>query len=370
MHSCLNKNLVLFTSIFLKQTTFLRAKDVRYQGDMLNSTGSKLTFFKFGDPNKVVELVEEEPASPKKDEVLVKLVMAPVNPADMNLIQGVYPVKPPLPATPGNEGVGIVEKVGADVKNLAAGDRVVPNAEALGTWRTHGVFKANELFKVRDDIDFVELAGITSNPATAYRMLKDFVNLKPGDTVVQNGANSAAGQNIIQLCKIWGVNTINIVRYRPEIESLKKYLTDLGATYVLSTNEVRTFELKNHPKPILGLNCVGGKIASEVLHFLDHGGTFVTYGGMSRDPVIVPTSALIFRNIKFQGFWMTRWYRENRGNEEHKKMLDDLMEYMKDKKLKAPQYQTVPLKDYRIALMNTLSKQGFIGLKYFLDMRK
>jgi trans-2-enoyl-CoA reductase len=37
------------------------------------------------------------------------------------------------------------------------------------------------------------------NPPTAYRMLKDFVKLNPGDTVIQNGANSAVGRNVIQV---------------------------------------------------------------------------------------------------------------------------------------------------------------------------
>lgn len=131
----------------------------------------------------------------------------------------------------------------------------------------------------------------------------------------------------------------------------------------------RNFDMKDLSKPKLALNCVGGQIALETMYLLNHGGVMVTYGGMSRDPVSVPTSALVFRDITFKGFWMTRWYREHRGKEEHKKMLDDLMGYMKEKQLKAPQYQIVPLKDYRIALTNTLNKQGFVGMKYFLDMK-
>lgn len=95
------------------------------------------------------------------------------------------------------------------------------------------------LMQVRNDINEIALAGITSNPSTAYRMLKDFVQLKPGDTVIQNGANSAAGQNVIQLCKIWGVNTVNIIRPRPGYENLVEYLMELGATHVVLSNEVR-----------------------------------------------------------------------------------------------------------------------------------
>lgn len=59
------------------------------------------------------------------------------------------------------------------------------------------------------------------NPCTAYRMLKDFISLKPGDTVIQNGANSAVGQLVIQLCKLWNYKSINIVRDRINIQELK-----------------------------------------------------------------------------------------------------------------------------------------------------
>lgn len=59
------------------------------------------------------------------------------------------------------------------------------------------------------------------NPCTAYRMLKDFVCLKPGDTVIQNGGNSAVGQLVIQLCKEWNYKSVNVVRDRPNIQELK-----------------------------------------------------------------------------------------------------------------------------------------------------
>lgn len=59
------------------------------------------------------------------------------------------------------------------------------------------------------------------NPCTAYRMLKDFIPLKTGDTVIQNGSNSAVGQMVVQLCKIWGIKSVNIVRNRSDVQNLK-----------------------------------------------------------------------------------------------------------------------------------------------------
>lgn len=77
------------------------------------------------------------------------MIVAPVNPADINMIQGVYPVKPPLPSTPGSEGIGEVLAVGSGVKNLVPGDRVIPSGDGvIGTWCTAGVFHSTQLQKV------------------------------------------------------------------------------------------------------------------------------------------------------------------------------------------------------------------------------
>lgn len=82
-----------------------------------------------------------------------------------------------------------------------------------------------------------------TNPPTAFRMLRDFVSLKPGDTVIQNGANSACGQYVIQLCKAWNLISVNVVRDRPNIAELKDSLIKLGASHVLTEEELRYLQV-------------------------------------------------------------------------------------------------------------------------------
>lgn len=69
-------------------------------------------------------------------------------------------------------------------------------------------------------------------------MIKDFENVE-GGTIIQNGANSGVGQAVIQIAKSLNINTINVVRDRPNLEALKSYLSSLGATYVVTENELR-----------------------------------------------------------------------------------------------------------------------------------
>lgn len=71
-----------------------------------------------------------------------------MNPADINTIQGKYPSKPPLPAVPGNEGVGEIVAVGSNVQTLRIGDKVVPNGPNFGTWRTLANYNFKDVMKV------------------------------------------------------------------------------------------------------------------------------------------------------------------------------------------------------------------------------
>jgi mitochondrial enoyl-[acyl-carrier protein] reductase / trans-2-enoyl-CoA reductase len=276
-----------------------------------------------------------------------------------------------LPCIPGNEGVGVVEEIGKDVKGICPGNKVIMTKPMQGTWRDLATFNEDVLRVVPDGLGIVEAATLTVNPCTAYRMLLDFKPVKEGLTVIQNGANGACGQNVIQICKAWGIKNINIVRNRPDINELKKYLQELGATHVLTEEELRSttiFKDKLIDKPSLALNCVGGKNALEVLRHLQHSGKMVTYGGMSREPVNIPTGALIFKNLSFHGFWMTAW-NEKASPVVKDEMMADLISLMCDNKLKGPVHKMVKFNNYEEALSNALNSKGFTGCKYILDFR-
>lgn len=321
----------------------------------------------YGEPSQVVKLVEEKLAAPQNNQIVVEMQGAPINPADINTVQGVYPIKPALPSVPGNEGVGKVLSVGDDVKNLAVGDIVVPLELGLGTWRTHGVFNASNWMKVPNQLGLAEAATLLTNPPTAYRMLKDFVSLKPGDVVIQNGANSACGQYVIQLCKAWNLVSVNVVRNRPNIDELRDSLSKLGATHVLTEEELRStslFKSGELKAPKLALNCVGGQSGMEILRKLEPKGVHVTYGGMSRQPVTAPTSALIFKDYQLRGYWMSRWSKENATNPERAKMFAEITDLMLKGAVKAPAHKFVPFKDYEVPLKKTLDMKGFSGNKF------
>lgn len=257
--------------------------------------------------------------------------------------------------------------MGKNVSKLSKGDHVVPFQSTVGTWASHAVFNEANLMKVPQELGILEACTINVNPPTAYRMLKDFVKLNPGDTVIQNGANSAVGQAVAQLCKVYNVNCIGVVRDRPEIDELKEFLRSLGTTEVLTEDEMRStqiFKSGKYKKPRLGLNCVGGKSSTEMIRHLADKSVMVTYGGMSREPVNVSATALIFKDIAFKGYWMTRWAKENSSCPEREVMYKDLIQLMLEKKFVGPKAQEISIDDYKEAMENALKFQGFIGKKY------
>ncbi|XP_037281953.1 enoyl-[acyl-carrier-protein] reductase, mitochondrial [Rhipicephalus microplus] len=328
-------------------------------------------FKEFGDPCKVLERVEEAvPDTLGADEILVKILAAPINPSDINTIQGTYGIKPSLPAKAGLEGVGEVVEAGPHVKNLEVGNWVLLPGDSWGTWRNFGKGDQKRFRKVSNKLDIVTAATMTVNTPTAYRMLSDFVTMMPGDTFIQNGANSGVGQAAIQIGKSMGLNSINIVRDRPNLKELKDNLKSLGADYVVTEEELRTPVMKDIfavvPPPKLALNCIGGKNATDMMRHLMKGATMVTYGGMSRQPVIVSTASLIFQDIKVVGFWRTLWAKEHGNTKLDDEMYDYLTKISMEGKLQPPAHNLVPFENYEDAVR--MSMESFAGAKQVLVM--
>lgn len=285
---------------------------------------------------------------------------------------GKYGLSPKLPFIPGNECVAEVLECGKAVSNLSKGDRIFPSVTNAGTWQTHKNFNANDVFKVPAGVSNVDAATITVNPCTAFRMLRDFVPLKSGDTVIQNGANSAVGQAVIQLCKIWNLNSVNVVRNRPNIDELKQTLKSIGATEVLTEEEIRVttlFKSGQLPAPTLALNCVGGKSAANIMRHLIANGQFVTYGAMSREALTIPNSALIFKNIAFRGYWMTLW-KNSHTKDEYERMCGELFQLMADGKFKPAIHKLISIDQYKEALVQLTDMNGMTGQKILFDFTR
>lgn len=332
----------------------------------------QVIYSEHGSPNEVLSHRTVEISTPLADhEILVRMLLAPVNPSDMNMIEGTYFIRPPLPAVVGNEGVGEVVEVGSAVTTFKVGDWVNPADSGFGTWRTYALCEEKDLSKIPNDIPPLHAATIIVNTCTAYRLLKDFVSLHPGDVVMQNGANSAVGQAVIQLAREQNFITVNIVRNRSDFDNLSYSLRHLGANHVITeefcrSNDMQEFMKSLPAKPRLAFNCIGGKSSTELLRNLDNKGVMVTYGGMSRQPVVVPTGALIFKEVKVVGYWNSEWNKQNKGTHAKQNMMDELCALIRQGKLKPPAHDYFPINDYKSAVAS--ATQGFTSKKAVLQI--
>jgi trans-2-enoyl-CoA reductase len=255
-----------------------------------------------GNPADVLRIESQPWPTPGADEVVVEMQAAPINPADLNAIEGKYPGKREVPAVPGFEGSGIVSELGENVSKLTIGSLVILPHD-LGTWREACAVRAEQVVVVPSQVDSVQAAMLKINPLTAWRLLHGYVELKTGDWVIQNAANSAAGRAVIQIAHALGYKTVNVVRREELIDELR-------ADVLLDSENLRD-EVKNATggAPIhLGLNAVGGDSALRLMNCLTASGTLVTFGAMSLQPLKIPNGLLIFKDLRFRGIWINKWY--------------------------------------------------------------
>lgn len=321
-------------------------------------TTRQLIYETRGAPEKVIQLKTIELADHlEPEEVLLDWQASPINPADINQIQGTYGLRPKLPAIAGLEGAARVAKIGSAVKSVKPGDQVITSYELAGTWTEHGIYHQKALFKIDNDLPIEHAALLKVNPPSAYLMLKDYAQLNKGDWVVQNCANSAVGKQIIQIARILGFKTFNIIRNRENLGELVKEMKDLGADEVITEDDMYDKKKKiKLPRSKLALNGVGGKSSMYLASALEQDGCMVTYGGMSRQATQAPTAPLIFKNITLRGFWLMTWIRAQKDDRAKEKMFAELAGWMKSGEILPTPIVRRSLEDHKEALTEAQAK--------------
>ena len=304
-----------------------------------------LTFQNHGSPASVLTLESRilPPLAP--GEILLEIIASPINPADLNFIEGTYGLKPTLPATPGSECFAKVLHSRSD--RFFPGDPVIPIGR-IGCWASHTITTAANLIHVPPTIDPLQAAMLKVNPATAWLLLHHFQQLEPGDSIALNAANSSVGQCLIQLASSLGLRTLCFLRN----ESLTPELTALGATHIFPdtpTGLAAATATLGNDRAKLALNAVGGESALRLMKLLAPSATHITYGAMARKPLTIPNGPLIFQDLRIRGFWLSHWL-QNSTPLEIQNTYHLLAQRITDLSLKQTIDSTFPLSDFQAAL--------------------
>lgn len=314
----------------------------------------RIEFSDFGEPQNVLELADDKVPPPGAGQVRVHVDAAPINPADLLTVRGLYGVLPQrFPAVPGNEGVGRVTAVGDGVTHIGIDDLVLL-PPGSGTWRSAMTLDAGGLFALPDSVDPLQLAMLSINPMSAYLMLTGIVDLKAGDWVMLNAANSAVGRYIVALAHQRGIHTLALVR---RDGGVARDLKEIGASaVVVDQGQDIAAEVisRTGGSPIrLGLDAVGGPATNMLANSLCKGGTIAVYGVLSEQSCELDPAHAIFRDIRLVGFWLTDWLGKV-DDQTRKTAYDEILELARAGRLRAEVAGTYPLNRVREAVTEAM----------------
>src|SRR3954451_21594806 len=190
-----------------------------------------IVFEEFGEPAEVLRIRDVPVPVPGPGEVRVRMIATPVNPSDLLVVRGRYGVLPRLPATPGFEGVGVVDQVGPGLLGrLVKGKRGTVINGAGGNWAEYAVIPARQGRPAASDRPDEQVASFFVNPASVQAMARHVLRVPKGEWLLQSAAGSALGRMMIKLGRHDGFRTINVVRRREAMAELSA----LGADAVIS----------------------------------------------------------------------------------------------------------------------------------------
>lgn len=301
----------------------------------------------YGQPEEGARCAEvPDVSAPEAGEVVFNVIAFPINPADISFCKGTYRLKPPLPATPGAECIGRVAAVGTGVSHVKPGDLVI-NLQREN-WAQQRRVKADDIITVPPGVDLRQAAMLRINPPTALLLLTDLVELKRGDWLIQNVANSAVGRLVIRLARARGLKTMNVVRRDSLFGELKAIGADACA--VDGPNLSETVKAQTGGAPLrLGLDAVSGQGTARLASCVAEGGVVCNYGSMTDEDPVMSRSALISGGQMLVGFILGRALAK-RSLEQIRAIYADLGRQILGGTLSAPVEKVYPIEQIKTAL--------------------
>lgn len=297
----------------------------------------------FGDPAQVLSVEDVEKPAVGPGMVLVRMRVRSINPSDVLTVRGLYGSLPRLPATPGNEGVGVVEEVGEGVTTYTPGQRVIPLG-AGGTWQEYVAVHAAQLIPAPDAMSDETAAQFVVNPLTAWIMIVEDLKVGEGEWLLQTAAGSTLGQMVLQIARLRGFRTINVVRRREQAAELQA----LGADEVICSSDEdivkRVMAITDGKGVPYAIDAVGGDVTGKVVRSLRAGGTALIYGVLSLEAVTLDATHLVFKTPTLRGFWLTRWFQHT-PPETVQRVMSEMMGLLSSGQVAPPVERTYDLSE-------------------------
>ncbi|WP_206244993.1 zinc-binding dehydrogenase [Novosphingobium terrae] len=268
-----------------------------------------------GKPSQVLEAAQvADPVPPAHGEVLIRVQARPVHYGDLLGIAGHYRSNGDLTVPEGGnrvgfEGFGVVEAVGEGVA-LTPGTRVAffPGRAA---WSELAIVSAAYVTPIPDSIADDVAAQLHVNPLTAallWRAVQQAGAIPGQHTVVLTAAGSAVSRLTISLLRDAGLDVVALVRSAKGAEELASLIPGLSVFSTDSPDWQTRLAAAVADKPVQAvLDAVGGSLASDLVKVLTNGGSLISYGDLSGEPIAVRALAFSTRNIRIFGVTVGTW---------------------------------------------------------------
>ncbi len=311
-----------------------------------------LVLNQFGAPDSLK--VEEWAApTPGAGQVLIDVRAAGVNFPDLLVIGGKYYSHrvPPLPFIPGQECAGVVNAVGANVKLVKPGDRVM-------VWIHHGAFAQQVVVQelqcnvIPAAMGFPEAAALGVTYLTAYFALTERAALKPGEVVLVTGAAGGVGLATVQIAKSLGATVLAAVSSPEKAAAARAsgadHIIDTSVTDLRNALREQVYAAVGEHGADVILDNVGGDVFDACLRAIAWGGRILAIGFTSGRILAIKTGLILIKNISVIGLAIGDY--SDRQPEKFRAVTRQLLEMCSAGKLKPQVMATFPFARYAEAL--------------------
>ena len=276
----------------------------------------------FGPPSELLFDETSDPI-PSENEVLIKVHACGINFPDTLIIQGLYQFKPDFPFSPSGDIAGIVESVGANVKNFKPGDEVIAMA-TYGGMAEKAVANQAVCFPKPLGMPMVNAASFMIAYGTSYHALVDRAQLKEGETLLVLGASGGVGLSAVEIGKHLGAKVIAAASTEDKLALCKKHGADELINYTKVDLKAKVKELTNGKGVDVIYDPVGGDFSEKALRAIAWKGRHLVIGFAAGEIPKIPLNLALLKGCSIVGVFWGSFAQKN-----PKKNMQNTMELLK-----------------------------------------
>ena len=315
----------------------------------------------------VDSLVWEEAESPEPGdhEVVVSIKAAALNFPDFLIVQGLYQFKPELPFAPGNEGSGVIKKVGKNVTRFKEGDRVYFMAP-WGAFAEEACMHEFGVMPIPDDISFELAASYQMAYGTSYHALVQRGEISNQDEILVLGASGGVGLAALDIAKAKGARVVAAVSTKEKAEICKDYGADEVIIYgegPKTKDESKAFSNELKSKSLKGgydiiYDPIGDCYTEPAFRAIGWKGKYLVVGFAAGEIPKLPINLTLLKGASLVGvFWGTFTGLESEVNQ---KNIAEINQLLSEGKIKPLISKEIPMEN-AVDAIKMIGNRGVIG---------